>query len=102
MESELSQNCNSVLRYPLAVSAKHKLSIINLQVVNYGIAGQFEPHVDHAMVNIQLCISLSVSKFLVNSFRSSDATISHLKVNTSLRTSAYFYHCSTCLVPRPN
>ena len=54
MESELSQNCNSVLRYPLAVSAKHKLSIINLQVVNYGIAGQYEPHVDHAMVNIQL------------------------------------------------
>ena len=53
MESEPSQNCNSnwVLRYPLAVSAKHKLSIINLQVVNYGIAGQFEPHVDHAMVN---------------------------------------------------
>ena len=104
MESEPSQNCNSnwVLRYPLEVSAKHELSIINLQVVNYGIAGQFEPHVDHAMVNIQLCISLSVSKFLVNSVRSSDATISNLKVNTSLRMSAYFYHCSTCVVPRPN
>ena len=83
MESELSQNCYSVLRYPLAVSAKHKLSIINLQVVNYGIAGQYEPHVDHAMVNIQLAIS----KFLVNSVRSHYAKITHLKVNTSLRMS---------------
>ena len=30
MESDLSQNCNSVLRYPLEVSAKHKLSIISI------------------------------------------------------------------------
>ena len=51
MESELP------LRYPLAVSAKHEFFIINLQVVNYGIAGQYEPHVDHAMVNIQLLSS---------------------------------------------
>lgn len=62
MGSEPSQNCNSnwVLRYPLAISAKHQLTIINVQVVNYGIAGQYEPHLDHAMVNIQLFISFYI------------------------------------------